>query len=376
MILIIFSWSLPFCYLLLMLLANVAVLLTGSIWDAQAVRMHIGHDVLNKSVSQQMSQVSSDGHIDYCTFEKDEEFLCDVNSTRVWKRQHARGAGTSGSVLDIIDSNTGEEAVLKTAITDLQGAFASSFGEVFGKFKAAEQAKLSYGQMNCRSIHDEVDAMESIKAHLTQLGEWNGNCEDVMMSYMSAKPCVLDLSEPEAKATPSKASFVMKKMSGDLKSYMVSSTSEQLADCMPDIVRKVRKALICIHKAGRAHMDIKASNFLVQFQQGECPTEVRMIDFADSAVIGSAVYYKDERLVSYADYMPEKMFANSEAGRTGKFTVSAKYDWCMFALLFGKIPQAWPAGQWDDGWHGDCGMMGPNRQKNVILNNNQQADGF
>lgn len=331
------------------------------------------HNTLNENVTYQMKHIALNASlspaIDYCNFDDSLSYQCHAKSKTagiplVWNRGRQIGGGTFGTAF-IVTNGKGEEAVLKMP---------------------AESADSRTKQRNCKSIGDEVQNMLTIFSGLQQTKPmWekahNGQlrCLDHFMGYLDLKPCTGRphpiKPPPNMMAEPEKASFVMPKMSGDLSAFMRTLDANGLATCMPDVVRSVRKALICLHMINLAHMDLKPGNILVKWQPGYCPTEVRLADFGEVAALGSPAKYKVENAIMAANYMPEEMFAKEAEGRMAgaDFIVSAKHDWCMFLLMFKDYAQAYPAmppqgtGKWDAGWAGDCGGMGPERGIHVNL---------
>jgi len=90
-----------------------------------------------------------------------------------------------------------------------------------------------------------------------------------------------------------------------------------------------------MHKAGWAHLDIKAANILVKGEINDCPDEVRLSDYGLSFKIGGSDYHY---MLPQVEYMPQEMF--NYGNGNGNFTVQQKLDWCMFAYLFR------PTGRW------------------------------
>jgi len=117
--------------------------------------------------------------------------------------------------------------------------------------------------MGCESIRKEVQVIDAIQTKLKD----DSTCKGKLMTYLDAKPCTFGPLRPDAfetylDATASKASFVMERMDATLEPYLKREKMHCL-EGPEGIVSKVREAIKCMHKAGWAHLDIKAANVLV-----------------------------------------------------------------------------------------------------------------
>jgi len=172
------------------------------------------------------------------------------------------------------------------------------------------------------------------------------SCSNVVR-LVDAQPCVSKGSTVPPLCRES--AYVAERLTATMRDWFKASNKPH---CKDTIIAGIRNGIICLHRAGFIHGDIKADNIMyASIDNKGCPVGIKLVDFGLARPLGS-------KQRQFAGKVPND--------NEGYYKVVPEIDWCSFArLLEAKYPGTKLSDVQMSRKH--CGSMGASRKSNIVL---------
>jgi len=191
------------------------------------------------------------------------------------------------------------------------------------------------------------------------------SCSNVVR-LVDAQPCVSKGSTVPPLCRES--AYVAERLTATMRDWFKASNKPH---CKDTIIAGIRNGIICLHRAGFIHGDIKADNIMyASIDNKGCPVGIKLVDFGLAHRLGSNQAQYAQNYYGGSFHLPGSLFKNSGDSlgivSRGYYEVVPEIDWCSFAIL---LEAKYPGTKLSDVQMSrkHCGSMGASRKSNIVL---------